>query len=100
MKLLSEAIRSTRKNMGMNQEEFSKLIGITQTYLSQIETGAKTPAMCIVERICYESKVPLQVMMWKSLDVNSLQYKNREKFLLLKPVIDDLIDKIFEDEIN
>ena len=36
------AIRNIRKERTpqLNQSEFAKLIGITQTYLSQIETGA------------------------------------------------------------
>ena len=53
-------IRNIRKERTpqLNQSEFAKLIGITQTYLSQIETGVKTPKISVLETISKEFEIP------------------------------------------
>ncbi len=60
------SIRNIRKERTpkLNQSEFAKLIGITQSYLSQIETGAKTPNISVLETISKEFEIPLPIIFW------------------------------------
>lgn len=43
---------SIRKSKKMRQIEVAEKLGISQTYLSQIETCKRTPSISIIERYC------------------------------------------------
>lgn len=51
-KLLSERIRTVRKNQEKTQKEFAEAIGMTQTSLSMIETGKIGVSNKTVKVIC------------------------------------------------
>ena len=43
-----------RKSLGLTQSEFSRLLGITQGYLSEVENGVKIPSdilLLLIEHI-------------------------------------------------
>lgn len=44
-------IRECRDLLDMTQEEFAKLIGVTSTYVSQMERGKRSPSKTIVKII-------------------------------------------------
>jgi transcriptional regulator with XRE-family HTH domain len=94
---VGQAIRNIRKERTpqLNQSEFAKLIGITQTYLSQIETGAKTPNISVLETISKEFEIPLPIIFWMSIEENDVAEDRREYFRFLKPTVDSMIDTFF-----
>ena len=51
-KLVGERIQKRRKSLGLSQMQLSEKIGISNTYLSYIETGKKIPAMDIWLALC------------------------------------------------
>lgn len=91
------AIRKIRKEKTpqLNQSEFAKLIGITQTYLSQIETGAKTPKISVLETISKEVKIPLPIIFWLGINEEDIAEHKREYFRFLKPTVDVMINEFF-----
>jgi transcriptional regulator with XRE-family HTH domain len=91
------AIRNIRKERTpqLNQSEFAKLIGITQTYLSQIETGAKTPNISVLETIAKEFEIPLPIIFWMSIEEKDIAEHKRYYFRFLKPTVDAMIDSLF-----
>lgn len=91
------AIRNIRKERTpkLNQSEFAKLIGITQTYLSQIETGAKTPNISILETISKEFKIPLPIIFWFGLNEEDIAEHKKESFRFLKPTVDAMINELY-----
>jgi XRE family transcriptional regulator, regulator of sulfur utilization len=94
---IGTAIRNIRKERTpqLNQSEFAKLIGITQTYLSQIETGAKTPNISVLETISKEFEIPLPIIFWLSIEEGDVAEHRREYFRFLKPTVDSMIDTFF-----
>ena len=38
-----DQIRTTRTALGLTQSEFASLVGVSRTYVGQIERGEKTP---------------------------------------------------------
>lgn len=46
-----ELFKVTRKRYGMNQAEFSKLLGVTRSYLSCVESGLKRPSQLLIRRL-------------------------------------------------
>jgi transcriptional regulator with XRE-family HTH domain len=57
--MLGKNIKIQRITKGYSQGEFSKLIKITQPYLSQIERGHKTPTIKLIEVISNALEVPI-----------------------------------------
>ena len=91
------SIRNIRKERTpkLNQSEFAKLIGITQSYLSQIETGAKTPNISVLETISKEFEIPLPIIFWLGISEEDIAEHKREYFRFLKPTIDAMINELF-----
>ena len=48
MSQLGKKIKLKRKSLGLTQSEYSKLMGIAQGYLSEIENGVKIPSNKLV----------------------------------------------------
>jgi transcriptional regulator with XRE-family HTH domain len=49
---IGQAIKEVRKNKNLSQGELAALIPLSQTSLSQIESGIKTPSTGTVKKIC------------------------------------------------
>ena len=80
----------------MSQTEFANMIGISQTYLSQIETGSKTPNISVLESMSEKLKFPLPIIFWFSLEESDIYEEKRVHFKQIKPIIDTLINSLLE----
>lgn len=49
--LLGERIRELRKSRNLSQEQLAEKMDISSKYLSQIETGGKTPSVEALDRL-------------------------------------------------
>ena len=94
---IGAAIRKIRKERTpqLKQSEFAKLIGITQTYLSQIETGAKTPNISVLETISKQFEIPLPIVFWFGISEEDIAEHKIEYFRFLKPTVDSMINEFF-----
>jgi|SRR5690349_2235573 len=81
--------------MKQTQASFANSLGITQTYLSQIENNNKSPSSDLMNNISEYVKIPLAVIYWLSLTINDVPEHKREYFLNLKPTADSLINSFF-----
>ena len=79
----------------INQREFAKIIGISQTYMSQIESGVRIPNIGILQKIANELVIPLGIMFWYSVEEIDIHESKRDYFNFLKPNTDKLIDSIY-----
>jgi transcriptional regulator with XRE-family HTH domain len=48
---IGEKLKRYRKRRGMSQKEFSAFLGISQNYLSEIETGVHLPSLKQIAKI-------------------------------------------------
>ena len=89
------SIRKIRKERvpQLNQKEFAERIGITQTYLSQIETGAKMPNTSVLETIAKYFEIPLPILFWYAIEESDIHDSKKEYFRFLKPTVDAMIDE-------
>lgn len=92
---LGKAIKALRKKKDLNQGEFSKRIGITQSYLSGIEKGRKKPSIEVVESIAKAIGVPLAVLFWFTLEEKDVHPDKLEAYNMIKPSVDKLVFSIF-----
>jgi len=91
---IGQSIKAFRVRSGLRQNAYAGKIGITQTYLSQIENNKRKVSTECLERIAKYHGIPIQIMLWYSLDVLDIKAEKVALFKQLKPSIDSLIDNL------
>lgn len=79
------------------QERVCFDIKLTQTYLSQIESGKKVPSAEILQRICSYYNIPYQVVVWKSIDKKDIAKRKLKLFNAIQSPMNDLIADYFNE---
>lgn len=92
---LGNIIKTIRKQRGLTQGEFAPLCGITQTYLSQIETNQKDPNLSVLKTIAEKLSVPLPIIFFLALNEEDIQPEKREIFASIGPGIKGIINDLF-----
>lgn len=92
---LGTVIKNIRKQKGQTQSEFASSCGITQTYLSQIESNLKEPNLSTLKEISNNLNVPLPIMFFLSLDENDVDPEKRKAFEIINPSVKSLVSEFF-----
>jgi transcriptional regulator with XRE-family HTH domain len=58
-KKLGARIKLLRENSGLTQEELSETAGISQNFMSQLETGRRSPSLPTINKIASVLNVPI-----------------------------------------
>jgi len=88
---LGNAIMSVRKQMGMKQCELAEACGISQTSLSQIETGLKRPSLRTQKKICEVFEIPDSVLYILGMQDTDIPENKKEVYGLIFPSIRTLV---------
>ena len=62
--MLSEALRLTRVFHDVKQTELADRLGISKSYLSEIEKGKKQPKIELIERYSSEFSIPISSILF------------------------------------
>ncbi|TAH40116.1 MAG: XRE family transcriptional regulator [Bacteroidetes bacterium] len=92
---LGITIKNIRKKQGLTQGEFAERIGITQTYLSQIENNLREPNLSTLKSVSKGLKTPLPVLFFLSMTEEDVQPKKRDAFKLVSPSVKSLLHEFF-----
>ncbi|MGI6573355.1 MAG: helix-turn-helix domain-containing protein [Fermentimonas sp.] len=92
---LGSIIKSIRKQKGLTQIEFASFCGITQTYLSQIESNRKEPNLSTLKRISNSLNIPLPILFFLSMTAEDVQPNKREAFEIVSPSVKSLVNEFF-----
>lgn len=92
---LGNVIRNMRKKKDMTQNEFSSLCGITQTYLSQIESNSKEPNLSTLRTISEKLNIPLPILFFLSMTEDDVNPKKRKAFEIISPSVKSLVNEFF-----
>ena len=95
---LGKAIKSARQQRGINQTSLAELSGITQTYLSQIESNQKEPNISTLRLISEQLGLPLPILFFLSLDEEDIKPEKRAAYNHLGPSINSMIAAFFNTE--
>jgi transcriptional regulator with XRE-family HTH domain len=91
---VGQSIKKIRKlYLGLSQKEFCDKVGITQSYLSQVESGIQIPSSEMLKRISEATNVPLPVMAWMSITEADVHPDKAEVFKQLKPGFDAILEQ-------
>lgn len=92
---LGATIKSQRKQRRLTQGELASLAGISQTYLSLIETNEKEPTISTLTSICVALRLPVPILMFLALDEADVPTQKREAFKLLGPTLNLMVSEFF-----
>lgn len=101
---VGEIIRDYRKKMGYTQFQFAERVGISEFYISAIETGRRIPGRNALVKISQEMNIPVEGLLDLATDssvmyatsdlyerINGLPEEKRKlAFLLIDAIIDIL----------
>ena len=59
MKNYREIIKNKRIKLGISQNKLAKLVGITQPFMNEIESGRKNPSIEVLQKICHELSIEM-----------------------------------------
>lgn len=54
-----EIIKKRRIEKGLSQNKLAKLVGITQPFMNEIESGKKSPSVEVLIKICEELDITM-----------------------------------------
>lgn len=95
--MLNQALKHLRQYHGMKQQELALQLGISNNYLSEIESGAKAHAITVdlLNRYSVIFKVPVSTLMLFSEQLDAAKRSDRLRVSMAKKVLDMLnwIDK-------
>ncbi len=92
---LGYQIKNIRKQKGLTQAEFALSIGITQTYLSQIEGNLKEPNLSTLKSISVGLDVPLPILFFLSMTEEDVKPNKRNAFKIISPSVNSLVNEFF-----
>lgn len=92
---LGNIIKNIRKQKGQTQGEFASSCGITQTYLSQIESNLKEPNLSTLKSISESLDVPLPILFFLSMTEEDVDPRKREAFQIVSPSVKSLVNEFF-----
>lgn len=100
--LLGESIMQVRKMRKMSQADLASQIRCSKYYLSKIEKGRIYPSNDFINRIGIALEIPTAILFIKALKEEMLENdKAKNRFNILMPTINSLINEIFQlEEIN
>lgn len=80
---------------GIKQNSLAEKVGISQTYLSQIENNIKEPNLSTLKLICENINIPLPVLFLISIDEKDISPEKQSAFKLLSPAINSMLTEFF-----
>lgn len=69
--MLNEALRLIRVYHDLRQTEMADKLGVSKSYLSEIEKGSKTPSLDLVNKYAEFFSVPVSSIMFFSENINN-----------------------------
>jgi len=92
---IGNAIKELRKEKGLNQRELAAASGLTQTSLSQIESGVKRPNPGTLKKLCEFFGVSETVIYLLATDVSDIPDEKKEIFSTIFPNIKKTLIEMF-----
>lgn len=92
---IGSTIKKIRTLKGFKQNDLADSCGLTQAYLSKIESNQKEPTISVLKRISEVLKVPLPILFFQALTEDDIDPKKRDAFQIILPSIKSMIESFF-----
>ena len=95
---LGSTIKQLRKRQGLNQQKLADKLGVTQTYLSLLESDRKTPSINFINSLSKEFNIPSSILAYLTLRKEEITDDKLKSFEKINPLIEELIQEILIDD--
>lgn len=85
------AIKTVRQSKGYNQKSFSEICGISQTALSQIETGLKKPKLRTIKKISQVTNTPEIVLYIIGMEQDAVPQRCKDMHGMIYPSLKNML---------
>ena len=93
---IGQLTKQLRKSRSLRQGIAAKELGISQTYLSQLEKGTRNLSSGMVDKLSLFYGIPAPIMSFLTLDLTMVAEDKREAFTKVKPAVDAMIEEFFK----
>jgi len=93
---IGKTIKAIRRKRNITQCEFSKQLGMTQSYMSLVENGLKNPSDNMIKKVSDIFDIPTPVLVWYAICDEDVKENLRKDFNFIKPIIDKMINDTFD----
>lgn len=87
---IGSAIKSIRKKLAITQYELAEKCDLSQTSLSQIETGIKRPSQRTITKVCSVLDIPESIIYIVAMQESDVPASKRGVYELVYPSIKSL----------
>lgn len=98
--LIGNSIKHFRRKLGFTQSELAEKAGITQTHLSQVESGKKNAHTPTIKSLCESLGVPESLLYAYAIDTEGITESKRPSFDIIKHSIKGLVDELIDDMVK
>ena len=97
--MLSEALRLLRVFHDMKQKDLADELGLSKSYISEIENGNRTPSFEVIEKYAAFFKIPVSSIVFFSEQIEGTRSKKRKVSQTKQAIASKIIDflKLLED---
>lgn len=88
--MLNEALRLIRVFHDLKQFELAEKLGVSKSYISEIEKGTKTPSLELVEKYSNFFKLPVSAIMFFAEELPSARTGEKVRSKIADKVLDIL----------
>lgn len=89
---LGATIKDLRQRAGFLQEDLAERVGITQSYLSQIENGHKEPNLSTLRQISEKLGVSLPILLFLAMEYKDVRSDRKEAFERIFPRLKNIME--------
>jgi transcriptional regulator with XRE-family HTH domain len=86
---IGKAIKQVRQHFEMSQVELSELSGISQTSISQMESGVKNPSKSSIKKICEVFEIPEAILYVMGMEDSDVPGSRKQLYKDLYPAMKD-----------
>ena len=90
---LGKRIKQYREKVGLTQFQLAEKIGVSEFYISALETGRRNPGRKTLVKLANEMKVPIEALLDMETD-NGLKFATEELYDKIKNLPSDIQKKI------
>jgi transcriptional regulator with XRE-family HTH domain len=90
---IGEVIVGLRKKQGVKQKELASAIGVSATYLSQVEHDAEKPSVIVLSKIAEYFNLPITVLIYQAMALEADNGKEQKRYIkAAEPIINALVN--------
>jgi transcriptional regulator with XRE-family HTH domain len=93
---IGTSIKSIRKKLGITQYELAERCNLSQTSLSQIETGLKRPSTKTINKICDVLEIPESIIYLLAMQDVDIPETKKDIYKMVYPSIKSLALQIVD----